>query len=274
MDIIRIDRSTCQKCGTCSATCPRGIIDFNGDDFPAPSSLADLMCTRCGHCVTVCPTGSLSHREMSVKHCPPMQTRLEVGPEQCEHFLRSRRSVRVFKNVTVPRDVIARLIKVARYAPTGHNMQEVEWLVIDNKEQLGLIEETGVEWTRWQIGNETDKAKKAALQTSLKRSERTRNRLLRGAPALLVTHARAGNLITAADCTIALTFLDLAAKSQGLGCCWAGLVYMMANGYPPAQRALPVPEGHAVHGCMMLGYPRFSFQRLPTRLEPKITWSP
>jgi hypothetical protein len=53
-----------------------------------------------------------------------------LSPEQAEHFLRARRSIRVFRDRPVDAGRIERLIRVARYAPSGHNRQPVRWLVI------------------------------------------------------------------------------------------------------------------------------------------------
>jgi nitroreductase len=72
--------------------------------------------------------------------------------------------------------------------------------------------------------------------------------------------------------SIALTYLELAANGAGLGCCWAGLVYFMANNYQPMQEALDLPDGHVACGCMMLGYPASRYYRIPCRKTPRIIW--
>jgi hypothetical protein len=35
---------------------------------------------------------------------------------------------------------------------------------------------------------------------------------------------------------------------------------------------LELPAQHASFGAMMVGYPKFKYQRLPLRNEPKISW--
>jgi nitroreductase/formate hydrogenlyase subunit 6/NADH:ubiquinone oxidoreductase subunit I len=272
VDMIQINQQTCRQCGTCAATCGRKLIDFQVKNFPKPNALAELLCIKCGQCVVVCPTGSLTHREMPVEQCPPLQESLQITAEQCEYLLRSRRSVKVYKDQPVPRDVIVRLIEIARYAPTAHNRQEVEWLVVDNKEKLLHLEEMSLDWMRWMIKNQPELASLYHMEVMLKQAEIDKNRLLRGAPVLIVVHAPKDNLQSSTDCTIALTFLELAAKSLGLGCCWAGMVGIMANRFPPMKDEFPIPEGHMLCGFMLLGYPKFRFQRLPLRRPPHITW--
>ena len=71
---------------------------------------------------------------------------------------------------------------------------------------------------------------------------------------------------------IALTYLELAATSMGLGCCWAGYFNAAAASFPPLIEALALPEGHQSYGAMMIGFPQYQYQRLPARNEPAITW--
>jgi len=35
---------------------------------------------------------------------------------------------------------------------------------------------------------------------------------------------------------------------------------------------LALPEGHVPFGAMMVGRPKYRYQRLPLRNEPQITW--
>jgi hypothetical protein len=38
------------------------------------------------------------------------------------------------------------------------------------------------------------------------------------------------------------------------------------------KEALALPEKHQAFGALMIGYPRFRYQRIPIRKEPKIIW--
>jgi nitroreductase len=93
-----------------------------------------------------------------VEKCVLIEENLKISPEQCEQLLKSRRSLRAIKKQKVPRELITRLIEDARYAPTGHNNQELEWLVIDNPEELNRIEKLGLEWIRWAMKNQPQMA--------------------------------------------------------------------------------------------------------------------
>jgi len=69
-----------------------------------------------------------------------------------------------------------------------------------------------------------------------------------------------------------LTYLELAAPAFGLGTCWAGYFDVAANLWPPLKNALELPDGHTSFGAMMIGYPKYKYQRMPLRNQAKISW--
>ncbi len=71
---------------------------------------------------------------------------LNLQPGQFEQFLRSRRSVRTYKKKEVDRDVVTKLIKLASFAPSGHNTQPVNWLVIYDSDEVQRLAGLVAEW--------------------------------------------------------------------------------------------------------------------------------
>jgi nitroreductase/NAD-dependent dihydropyrimidine dehydrogenase PreA subunit len=272
MDLLTINQQTCNRDGICAAVCPIGIIDWMQGGLPALASGGEQSCIRCGHCVAVCPTGSLSHRDMAVDACPPVQPELRLSAEQCEHFLRARRSIRVYTKKPVEQDKLARLIELARYAPSGINSQGARWLVLGNREELQRLSGVVIDWMQWMVAKMPEAAQALHLGRTLERWNAGHDVILRGAPALIVAHAEKDNRMAPTTCTIALTYLELAATSLGLGGCWAGYFNAAANSFPPMMKALGLPEGHQCYGAMMVGYPKFKYHRLPTRNTPEIHW--
>jgi nitroreductase len=98
------------------------------------------------------------------------------------------------------------------------------------------------------------------------------DRIFRGAPAVVVTHAPGTASLPKEDCVIALTYLDLAAFSLGLGTCWLGYLMLAGKDHPPLKQALRLPPGHEIHGAMIIGHPRYGYHRLPPREEIKAAW--
>ncbi len=272
MALLVVDKQTCTKCGICAVSCPRSVIYFREKSYPRLIPGKDDDCARCGHCVTVCPSGSLTHREIPVGECPPLFESLQVTPEQCAQLIKGRRSIRIYKDKQVPREEIERVIEVARYAPTGHNSQAVQWLVIDDEDEVRRLSEIGTEWMRWVVKNNPHLA--PMVEGALQRQESGMDVFLRGAPVVVVAFGEKSNPIASVDCVIALSYFDLAANSMGLGCCWAGYFIFAATSFPPMIEALSLPEGHACYGSLMVGYPKYGYQRIPSRQPPRITWRP
>ena len=272
MELFAVNQQTCNQDGICAAVCPVGIIAFAKGAVPSPAAGAEEICIRCGHCVAVCPTGSLSHRDMAVGECPPVQPEFRLSAEHGEFFLRDRRSIRVYKEKPVEMDKLARLIEIARYAPSGHNSQVAQWLVLGDRVELKRLAGIVVDWMGWMLAHMPEVALSLHIDRTLERWGEGRDVILRDAPVVIVAHAEKDNRMAPSTCTIALTYLELAAPTLGLGCCWAGYFNAAATTFPPMMEALNLPAGHQSFGAMMVGYPRFLYHRLPTRIAPNITW--
>lgn len=273
MQLFTIDTTTCNKDGLCAEVCPARIIRQDKGEFPEPVEGAEEICIQCGHCVAVCPKGSFSHKDIPPAHCPEIKDDLKISPEQTIQFLRSRRSIRVYKKKPVPRDILSTLIDTARYAPTGHNSQCVEWMVIDDPDLLKELTAVTVEWMRWMTHHMKEFAATMHMDRTIRRFEETgEDVILRGAPALIVTHAHKENNFAPAACTIALAYLELAATGLGLGTCFAGYLKAAETFFPPMKSVLSLPQDHDCMGALMVGYPKFTYKRLPTRKEPPVTW--
>ncbi len=273
MDMITANRDTCTKCGACAAECPFMIVAMNGENgYPGTNQALEKLCINCGHCVSVCPESALTHRHLKPEECLEVKKEWLLSPEQGEHFLRYRRSIRNYLDKPVPREDLERLIEIARYAPTGHNMQPVNWLVVHDREELQRLGVHVTGWMKYLIENEPEMAASMHLELVVGAWEAGMDRIFHGAPHLILAHGNKANPTCQGACTIALTYLDLAAPSFGLGTCWAGFFQLAAMFWPPMEEALGLPEGHGSFGALMTGYPRYRYHRMPERNKPKIIW--
>jgi len=273
MSLFVVDEEKCKRDGICVAVCPMGIIEIKDQGaVPNPTEDADKLCINCGHCVAVCPHGALSLDTMPVEQCPPVRKEWQLGPEQVEHFLRARRSIRNYKEQGVAREVIAQLIDIARYAPSGHNLQPVHWLVIYQAEEVQRLAGLVVDWMRFMVKAQPELARALHMEGIIAFWEGGGDLICRGAPHVIVAHGAKDDRTAPVACTIALTYLELAAPSFGVGACWAGYFNAAAGLWPPLQGALGLPDGRICLGAMMIGHPQYHYHRLPLRNEPHIMW--
>ena len=273
MSLFTIDQKKCQRDGLCVAECPARLIKIIGEEgFPTPIDGAEDLCINCGHCVSICPHEALSLKTISSEDCLPVRKELLLSPEHCEHFLRSRRSIRGYKEKRVPRDLLRKLIEIARYAPTGHNTLSVQWLVIENPTELRRLGGLVVDWMRSLLAERAEFALSMHMDRVVDSWDKGIDRILRSAPHLVVAHGLSAMPASQSSFFIALTYLELAAPSLGLGTCWAGYFTAAANFYPPLQEALALPQGQLPYGAVMVGYPKHRYQRMPPRNKPEISW--
>jgi nitroreductase len=210
---------------------------------------------------------------MSPDQCPPLRPEWRLDPEQVEHFFRSPLSIRVYKPEPVPKETLAKLIDLATYAPSGHNRQPVRWRVVYDAAELKRLTGIVVDWIRYMIQEQPAIAIPMHFDRVVEKWEAGTDGICRDAPHSILAHGEAADPTVPSSCTIALSYLELAARSLGLGACWAGFVNIAATNWPPMQQALNLPEGHGAFGAMMVGVPRFRYQRLPKRNAAQVAWA-
>lgn len=273
MSLLNVDLEKCIRDRICSAECSFGLIEFKEpDSFPTSIENAEKLCLSCGHCIAACPKNALSLTTLPPENMAPVGPALMPTAEQAETFLKSRRSIRHFKDKPVDRSLIEKMIDIARYAPSGHNLQPVHWMVIDDRAAVCRLAELVVDWMRYMITNVPEFAGPIHMDRNIAAWEVGKDRVLHGAPVVVLAHAPANLPVSIGSCTIALAYLELAAYSLNLGACWAGFLGMAAGHYPPLAKELFLPEGHQVFGAIMIGYPQYAYYRIPPRTKARITW--
>jgi nitroreductase/NAD-dependent dihydropyrimidine dehydrogenase PreA subunit len=273
MSFITVNQEKCNQCGTCVAECPTRIIGMGSKEgYPSPTPDFKDICLKCGHCVSVCPTGAISLDWMSPADCKPIKQESAVTPEQAEQFLRGRRSIRTFKDKVVPRTILEKLLEIACSAPSAKNQQPWHWIVVQEPAEVRRLAGMVIDWMRTVIRNSPVVAETMGFTRAVAGWDEGYERICREAPHVIVAHTDRNWGFGAEDCTLALSLLDLYATSLGLGACWGGYFYKAINAYPPLFEALGLPSDHLAFGAMMVGYPKFKYQRIPIRNRPLVAW--
>lgn len=274
MALVTVDTEKCVNDGLCRDACPGFLIKIDDEGFPYPVTDIENQCVGCGHCVAICPSGALSHADLPRNEFIEMKKELEMSQEAVEQFLKSRRSIRSYLDKSVKREVIMKVIDIARFAPTGHNDQDVQYSIFDNREILKSIADSVVDFMRMLIKTKQDQQIPFDLNYFVESYENGSDIILRHAPVLIVTHCPKMNPAGTISSHIALTTLELAAMGFGLGTCWAGFAMIAAmSGYEPLLELLNLPVDQNFCGAMILGYPKLKYKKVPVRKKPAIYWN-
>jgi nitroreductase/NAD-dependent dihydropyrimidine dehydrogenase PreA subunit len=268
-----VDPDKCKNDGLCAKACPARIIQMpTKKKPPAPVNDFEEHCLACGHCVTICPTGAFSLNWLSADECPAINMELTFSAEQAEQFLRTRRSIRNFKNKRVERNLLDKLLEIGCYAPSAKNNQPWHWTLVEDPAKVRLLAELVIDWMRSVKKKHPRIAKARGFERVVAAWDDGQERICRGAPHVIVVHTEKKYGFGAENCALALSYLELFAPVLGLGACWGGYFYSAANAYPPLFKALDLPRHHRAFGAMMVGYPKLKYQRMPLRYPPRVNW--
>ena len=250
------------------------IIQTNHEGgYPRLIPGTEEVCLKCGHCVAVCPHGALQHTGIPIERCPSILKELAINHEQAVQFLRSRRSVRIYGDKPVEKEKIRELIEIARYAPSAGNRQVVNWQVITDQGKIRQLAGLTADWMRFILEKGPEALRAPYFPAIVTAWDRGIDKILRDAPALVVAHAPKEAPSGMVDLTLALSYLELAAPTLGLGTCWAGLLQGALHSGEEIKEVLGLPQDHPHHYPMMLGYAKPRYYRLPERKSPKIVWA-
>lgn len=271
MTEIVIDPHKCNRDGICAASCPLHLFKIDADTkIPYLDEERADSCISCGHCISVCSQDALTLNGVSPEQLTLIKPELASSPETVEQLLRTRRSIRRFKNKPVDKQTLSKLIDMANYAPTGRNQREISWRLINDKQKINDLAGHVIDWMR--KVSKLNKESAELFERLIVAWEKGHDGILRDAPALAIAVAPKSFPIASEDGSTALAYLELAAPSLGLGTCWGGYFYFAASSSKEIQNIVSISDDEKCVGAAMIGYPSFKYYRIPQRDPAKIEW--
>ncbi|WP_181391582.1 nitroreductase family protein [Methanospirillum lacunae] len=272
MTDIRINTNFCNGCAICAGVCAYGILDLGSEKKAMVKPGAEKFCSNCGLCEAICPKGAIQVNYENAGRVPDFSTERCPTTREMGLLITTRRSVRDYKKMSVPKEIFEEIFDIIRYAPTGMNGQSVHWIVISEPDEVAALVSRVIDWARMVIKTQPESVIAPILPVFVSAYDQGIDKICHGAPHVVIAHSPAENPVGFVDAIIAMTHLDLIAPSFGLGTCWAGIVQGALATSPTIRESIGIPENHAPHYAMMIGYPKYTFKRAPKRNSPKITW--
>lgn len=256
-----INAAKCTKCGLCSKECPTLII--NGKNgIPEIKLGKEKNCIKCQHCLAVCPTGALSifgkKPEDSVKVSNEIPSPLKM-----ERLIKTRRSVRKFKDELIGEELLENVLRISSYAPTGHNKNQVLLTPTFTKEEFNKVRDLVYGAIKKAVETESLPDEAKVYNNFLQVWEaKGIDVLFRNAPHFIIASAPKSNENGVADCVISLSYFELLANSMGIGTLWDGLAKVVFEKIDSKlQMALNIPEDHTIGYMMVFGRPAVNYSR-------------
>jgi nitroreductase/NAD-dependent dihydropyrimidine dehydrogenase PreA subunit len=289
MSVVSIDYSRCTGCTLCMQASARCFSKAGEKITP---QVDERTCVLCGRCVAVCPPEAITHHVMNMENFPRTSGETLIGTDDFTRFIRERRSHRAFMNKSIPRERLEKLVDTVRYAPTGHNDQNVEIVFVTNPKRRKELSDLTVDFMS--LGEKKMAGRLAELKASGK-GEPSETGEIEGmldffrvlvqardagfdpifyeAPAVAIFHSRVRGTVTPKDnCVIAATTMGLLARTMGLETTYIALFENAFKGHKPLRDTLGLPEGNEVLAVLVIGYPKLRFLRAVDRKPIKTRW--
>ena len=142
MDLLRIDRDKCTRCGHCAEVCPTGVI---GMDEQGPKVVKPF-CLSCGHCVAVCPFDALDNAKAPLAHQIPLEKMPVIDGNTAASFPPQPGVRPGISGDTGSPGKNPAALDIARFAQTSGNSQGIAFKVIDDRDTLRRITAVTVDW--------------------------------------------------------------------------------------------------------------------------------
>ena len=142
-----------------------------------------------------------------------------------------RRTIRCFKQDKIPERVLEKLINAARLAPSGANLQPLEYIIVNDENKLNEVFEN-VKWAGY-----------IAPKGNPKEGERP-------TAYIIVLVDKNNNTTTASyDVGAAVENILLTAWEEGIGACWMGSINR-----DNLRKIFNVPNDFTIDSVIALGY--------------------
>lgn len=191
----------------------------------------------------------------------------EKSGKQVVETILSRRSVRVYWPEQIKEEDLKEILKCGIYAPTGGNLQESRFLVLQETEDIDRLNQILCRELASRKVVEGQYMNKGILAA---RKEGTH--FFYHAPTVITAVAPQDHGNAMADCALGLGYMQLAVSSLGLGSCWANQPHWLTD--VPEVRdffyQFGMKEEEDIYGTISIGYIQRATSRKTYRKKGRV----
>ena len=252
--IIEVNNDLCIGCGLCKNDCPVNNINIENKK----SVIKNKDCLMCGHCSAICPNEAITltgFDELPIE----LTNKQNLDLYELLMAIKSRRSIRKFKDKEVPSEIVNQIIEAGRYTPSAKNAQDVSYIVLG--ENKGKYEEIAIKLFR--------KIKPVASLWMKDAKEVTidNNFFFKNAPIVILVVTK--NEING---SLAASNMSLMAESFGLGVLYSGFFSEVVKYSPKLRKLLNLKPKEHIAATLVIGYPDVKYRRTSQKEKANVRY--
>ena len=289
---MKINYQICQNCRLCVQVCPSKILSVNENKQTYFKEERKHICLECGHCMAVCSTQAITVNSMTYEKDFEQIPENNINYPEFINFLKTRRSVREFKNKPVEKEKLQQIIEAISTAPFGAENDGISISIITEKsvieKSLPLMSKFYRDLKKWfknpmiryiikkKEGIETFNTIKNHLMPMINLNHydlSSYNAITRDAPAIIIFHSKPDAEEHTEDAHICNTIAMLTAHSLGLGTTIIGLIGPAVNKFPELKDLFKIPQENKVITSIIIGYPKYKYLYSVKRHRQHVIWN-
>lgn len=281
METIMLDEKKCIKCGKCVEECPGDVLKMNGSlQITKPE-----LCISCGHCAAICPEAAIASSDKNTRN-PFNISAFDANLPMDQKLLQTKRSIRLFNNKAIDRDILMEIIKYAEMAPSSHNLRNREYLLITDRKDIEHLSNEIARvyksllnvlnpFTLWLISLSNKdaylelKEMVVSFRHLVEQNKQGNDKVFRNSKCIICISAPKGSAHSKDDCIAAQQYMMLFAHSIGIGSFINGYAQ---HAHKAIEKYFKIRKDFSVFSVCALGYAKNAYKNKIVYKSPKIIW--
>lgn len=247
--LIHINQVDCIGCGKCMKDCPAANISIKD----GKAQLVSQHCIKCGHCVAICPKAAVTMTGFDTEP-QEIQKSVCLNPDHLLDAMKTRRSIRQFKEESIEDAVIDAIIEAGRLTPSGKNAQDVSYIIL--KEDIPRFEQVAVHLFRRIL------PLRKLIDPVARRTIIDDHFFFKKAPCVILIVAK-----DKINGSLASANMTMMAEAYGLGVLYSGFFTMAVKASLKLRNMLGLKHREHLVMTLVIGYPNVTYHRTVCKEE-------